>query len=186
MDSSGSRYFYNQSYEESGEYHYYIWVQDASINKNINSTEGKTSQRFLIPDDYDEDGVPDDIERSIGSNPQDQNDSIKVTLTHNGVTKTGYLIWDGENYKYWDTTDNEIRDTSKEDIDEDGTDEILFDSDGDEENDHFYDTKTGDISPLSIPIPDDENEWENYLLLIPLLALLLVLFLIYSNIRKNP
>ncbi|KAA0001577.1 MAG: hypothetical protein FE048_05290 [Thermoplasmata archaeon] len=131
-------YYYTRSYDEPGEYEYYIEAIDASANKNKNDTSSLL-RHFSIPEDYDMDDVPDKVEIEAGANPKDANETINVSV---GL-EIGYLLWienKGE-YVYWDKENNEIRDVKKK------GNLLLFDSNDDGEYDSSYNVETGEIAP---------------------------------------
>ena len=86
------------------------------------------------------DDVPDIIEREIGSDPTNATGTINVSIDG----QIGYLLWVEEqgDYVYWDRDANITRDVMMQDKNDDGIDEIFFDSNGDGEYDHYYDPAT--------------------------------------------
>ncbi len=138
-------YYYSKAYDEAGEYEYYIEAIDSSPNSNRNDTSDMF-RYFVIPEDYDMDGIPDTVEIEAGSNPKDSSGTINVTVGN----ETGYLLWkDSDNkYVYWDKEDNALRDTASELIG--GENAILFDSDGDGSYDHYYGTTSGEIGVYTV------------------------------------
>jgi len=145
-NKKGSKiYYYVKSYDEVGNYDYYIEAIDSSANRNVNDT-ADIFRYFVIPEDYDLDGVPDKIEVEGGADPTDSSKTINVTIG----TEIGYLMLkENENtYVYWDSEDNELRDTSQKQLGNENV--ILFDSDGDGIYDHYYGLDSGEIGVYTI------------------------------------
>jgi len=133
-------YYFKTSYAKPGEYYYYIKAVDSSANENFNIS---STYYFTIPSDYDMDDVPDIIEREIGSDPTNATGTINVSIDG----QIGYLLWvewveEQGDYVYWDRDANITRDVMMQDKNDDGIDEIFFDSNGDGEYDHYYDPAT--------------------------------------------
>ena len=146
MSGTGGSYHYSRAYDTPGEYSVYVEAVDASANHNKNDT-ADTPVTFVIPTDYDSDGIPDTIEREAGANPRERGDNVNVSVPG----ATGYLLWkmDTEEYVYWDAEDGQLRSVKTDVID--GTAAILFDANGDGEYDHYYDEDNKAIRTYSPP-----------------------------------
>ena len=166
-------YYYTHSYDQPGDYDYYIEAIDASANKNKNDTSSLL-RHFSIPEDYDMDDVPDKVEIEAGANPKDANETINVSVG----TEIGYLLWveNKGDYVYWDKEDNEVRDTGKKGV------MLLFDSNGDGEYDMSYDTQTGDIAPYK---EEAGAGIGNILWMIPIIILFVLICLLFILIWRK-
>lgn len=148
MSGAGGSYRYARTYETPGEYTCYVEAVDASANHNKNDTADHPIS-FIIPEDYDSDGIPDTIEREAGANPRERGDNVNVSVPG----AMGYLLWkmDAEEYVYWDgdAEDGQLRSVETTVID--GSKAILFDADGDGEYDHYYEEDSKAIRTYSPP-----------------------------------
>ncbi len=185
MEKENSRYYYNSSYTDVGEYRYYIWAMDTTVNKNIGTSIDTPGQTFTIPEDYDADGVPDTLEINLGSDPKNASDAIKVTVTVNEKIQDGYLILVQHRFIYWDREDNMTRETKQEDVDGDGVNETLINVDGINGYDFFYNHVTQEIGPYTGETEDNEQDWKSYLVLIPLAFLLGIICFLYISLPKK-
>jgi len=169
-------YYYSQPYNKIGEYEYYIEAIDSSPNHNKDDTSD-AFRYFVIPEDYDVDGIPDMVEVEVGADPRDSSQTVNVTTGN----ETGYLLWkDNDNkYVYWDREDNALRDTAEKLID--GKNTILFDSDGDGIYDHYYEINSGEVGIYKVV---KEEGLDDLLWVIPavvLFAMVCVLFIVIRN-----
>jgi len=73
--SQEGKYIYNNIYEETGKYSFYIQVEDKA--RNTDNTDYQTFWITLDLDDKDNDGMPDEWERKYNLDPEDQNDADK-------------------------------------------------------------------------------------------------------------
>lgn len=185
MEKENSRYYYNSSYNACGEYPYYIWAMDTTVNKNIGTSMHNQGQTFIIPQDYDNDGVPDTLEIDLGSDPKNASDAIRITVTVNEKIEDGYLILVQNRFIYWDRDDNITRETKQEDVDGDGINETLINVDGIKGYDFFYNHETQEIGPYTGETEDDEQDWRIYLILIPLAVLLGIICFLYIFLTKK-
>jgi len=185
MEKENFRYYYNSSYTLYGEYQYYIWAMDTTVNKNIGTSMDTQGQTFIIPEDYDSDGVPDSIEINLGSDPKNTSDAIRVTVTLNEKIEEGYLILTQNRFIYWDRDENTTRETKQEDVDGDGVNETLFNVDGIDGYDFFYNHENQEIGPYTGETEDDEQDWETYLIVIPLAFLLGIICFLYILLPKK-
>jgi hypothetical protein len=185
MEKENSRYYYNSSYNKCGEYQYYIWAMDSTVNKNIGTSFGTPGQTFIIPEDYDTDGVPDTIEIFLGSDPKNASDAIRVSVTINEKFEDGYLILVQNNFIYWDRDENITRETKQEDVNGDGVNETLINVDGINGYDFYYNHVTQEIGPYTGEREDDEQDWTMYLVLIPLVFLLGIICFLYISLPKK-
>jgi hypothetical protein len=135
-------YYFTQAYDETGTYEYYIEAVDASANSNKYNTT-QLYRYFIIPIDYDGDGVPDSVEIEAGTDPKDSDTTINVSIGN----QIGYLLWkeDDSSYVYWSKNANELRSIEEKFIDNHKV--ILFDVGGDGTYDYHYNTVTGTIVP---------------------------------------
>ncbi len=178
MKGGGNKiYYFDGKYDTPGEYYYYIRAVDSSANENYNASE---KGYFEIPIDYDMDDVPDSIEIELGSNPKNASGTINVSI--NG--EKGYLLWiekDNE-YIYWDKDKNATRNVGMKDMDDDGVDEIFFDSNGDGNYDYYYNTVTKQLTLYHAEKGKGETEtiW-----IIPPFALFLIVCIAFLYIRKK-
>lgn len=185
MEKENSRYYYNASYTVYGEYQYYIWAMDTTVNKNIGTSSGIPGQTFIISEDYDADGVPDIIEIYLGSDPKNADDAIRVGVTINEKFEDGYLISVQDKFIYWDKDENITRETKQEDVNGDGVNETLINVDGINGYDFFYNHVTQEIGPYAGESKDDEKDWTMYLVLIPLVFLLGIICFLYISFPKK-
>jgi lipopolysaccharide export LptBFGC system permease protein LptF len=168
MSLQDGKYSYTISCDEYGEYHYYIEAIDSSENHNKGTTKLET-RKFVIPKDYDGDGLEDKVEIQIGGNPRDKGDVFNVTIGG----EIGYLVKkENGDYIYWNERANEIRDTTMKDR------AVLFDSDGDGKYDHYYDLESEEIGQYA-------KGFNWYLLIIPLTVLLVVVCALSFIIKKR-
>ena len=170
-------YYYSKSYDQTGEYTYYIEAVDSSSNANRNDTSG-IFRYFTIPEDYDMDGIPDTVEIEAGADPKDSSGTINVTIGN----ETGYLLWkeDGKEYVYWDREDSSLRDTAEKVINDEKS--ILFDSDGDGSYDHYYGTTSGEIGIYEVVT---EQGLGDLVWIIPAVILFAFVCLLFIAIRKK-
>lgn len=150
MTGGSGSYHYERVYETPGEYSCYVTAVDASANHNKNDTDSHPIS-FLIPADYDSDGISDTIEREAGANPRERGDNVNVSV---GGAR-GYLLkkMDTGRYVYWDCEDGQLRSVKTDVIG--GAKAILFDADGDGEYDHYYEEENGGILTYSPPAKAD-------------------------------
>jgi len=158
---------------------------DTTVNKNIGTSIGIPGQTFIIPKDYDTDGVPDTIEIDLGSDPKNADDSIRVSVTLNEKFEDGYLILVQDKFIYWDKDENITRETKQEDVNGDGVNETLINVDGINGYDFFYNHVTQEIGPYTGENKDDEKDWTMYLVLIPLVSLLGIICFLYISFPKK-
>lgn len=171
-------YYYSKPYDKAGEYTYYIEAVDSSSNGNKNDTSD-IFRYFVIPEDYDMDGIPDTVEIEAGSDPKDSSGTVNVTAGN----ETGYLLWkdsDGS-YIYWDREDNFLRDTAEKVIN--GENSILFDSDGDGSYDHYYGTVSGEIGVYRVAT--EEEGMGDLLWVIPAAILFALVCLLFIAVKKK-
>ena len=149
---NGSKIYYYEGKYGIGKYKFYIEAIDNSANKNKNVSDMKS---FEIPDDYDMDDVPDNIEIDIGANPKNANETINVSIGN----EIGYLIWiEKENrYIYWNKGSNATREVGYKDVNGDGNIDILFDADGDGTYDHYYDKIGKDIGLYKMQVKKESE-----------------------------
>ena len=174
----GSRiYYYMQSYDEVGQYEYYIEAIDSSANRNRNNTSD-IFRYFTIPDDYDLDGVPDTVEVEAGADPTNSSQTVNVTVG----SETGYLLFrkNGNDYVYWDSKDDELRDTAEKQLGGENT--ILFDSDGDGTYDHYYGLSSGEIGVYAV---EEKAGIGDIIWVTPALILFLLVCALFIVIRKK-
>ncbi len=175
MNYSDGTYSYTGSFDEYGEYHYYIEAIDNSENHNRGTTKYSLDEphTFVIPKDYNENGLEDKIEIWAGGNPKETEEVFNVTIEG----EIGYLIKKDDGYVYWNKRDNETRDAEEKEIDDEKV--ILFDSDGNGKYDHYYNVESGEILPY-------EEKWDWNLITIPIVVILLaVIFLLFALIRRK-
>ncbi len=175
MSLSDGTYSYTKSFDEYGEYHYYIEAIDNSENHNRGTTKYSLDEphTFVIPKDYNENGLEDKIEIWAGGNPREEGEVFNVTIEG----EIGYIIKKDDGYVYWNKRDNETRDAEEKEIDDEKV--ILFDSDGNGKYDHYYNVESGEILPY-------EEKWDWNLITIPIAVVLLaVIFLLFALIRRK-
>ena len=175
MKNSSQIFYYSKKYGV-GEYTFYIEAIDASANRNRNVTQ---KYIFEIPSDYDMDGVPDELEIKIGSDPTNANDTINVSI---GNT-IGYLILiQNENkYIYWNKNLNKTSATEEKEGSNGGLD-ILFDMDGDGVYDHYYNTINHEILEYKKAPPQEKSD---IIWIIPSSILFIAVGVIFIIIRRK-
>ena len=174
----GSKIFYHvESYDNVGNYEYYIEAVDSSANSNENDTSD-IFRYFVIPKDYDLDGVPDKVEVEAGADPTDESQTINVTIG----TEMGYLLVKEKEgtYVYWDREDNELRDTSEEQLGNENV--ILFDTDGDGSYDHYYGLDSNEIGIYTVK---EEAGIGDIIWVAPALVLFALVCILFVAIRKK-
>lgn len=170
-------YYYEKECDTPGMFSYYIDVVDASANANHNRSE---THSFEVPADYDRDGVPDTVELSAGTDPKNESDVINVSVG----SEEGYLLWvaDNHTYRYWDRDDDEIRTTTERDVDGDGEDDVLFDTNGDGKPDYYYSKAAKE---LRIYEEQPEEEPTETMWILPPLALFILVCIGFIAVRKK-
>jgi hypothetical protein len=93
--------------------------------------------------DSDGDGVPDEVEEELGTNPGSPSDSIRIDETN------GSLLSTTNGTKYYDWETGEVRETLAKDVDGDGINDYAFDSKGDGKYNYYYSSKSGTVQAYS-------------------------------------
>ena len=170
-------YYCEKEYDKTGKFYYYIKAIDASANANYNVS---STNYFEIPVDYDLDDVPDIVEVDLGADPQNASQTINVSVGD----EYGYLLWIEEKneYVYWDRDDNITRETSKQDVNNDGIDEILFDVDGDGKYDYYYVTETKELVKY---YEKEEKKVSETVWILPPLILFILVCISFLFIKKK-
>ncbi len=159
---SGQTAVLSHTWDEAWTYYITVTAMDEKGAQSEAATHKIMISEKIYAADSDGDGLPDDIEKIIDTDENVKNTVVNITEKTGGEIK-GYLVLDNlvldnlvlDKSIYYDISRNNMTSVRKQDVNGDGTDDYVFDSDGDGKYDHWYDGKTGEVKPYEPAKPFD-------------------------------